>query len=107
MHQIKSVDVLSVAKILGVTYGCLALIFVPVALLAGMASLISGQKEGAIGGAVFLVFAIIAPVIYGAMGFLMGALMAWVYNLVAKRLGGIKLELQPVQVAATPSSSVV
>ena len=40
-----------------------------------------------------MVFGILAPVIYGAMGFVFGAIGAWIYNLVAKWLGGI--EIQP------------
>jgi hypothetical protein len=50
-----------------------------------------------------LFVAILAPVFYGAMGLAFGALTAWVYNLVAHRIGGIQLELKPV-VANSPSS---
>jgi len=50
-----------------------------------------------------LFLAILAPVIYGAMGFVIGALTAWIYNLVARRIGGIQLELKPV-VANSPSN---
>jgi hypothetical protein len=100
MHRIKSVGVLSVAKVMGITYGCIGLIIIPFALIGGLASVVSGQKEGEIGGVVFLLFAVLAPVFYGGMGFLTGALTAWLYNVTAKWTGGIELDLQPPQSAA-------
>jgi hypothetical protein len=36
MHIIKSVGVLSVAKILGLVYGCMGLLFAPFLLLFGL-----------------------------------------------------------------------
>src|SRR5262249_9458205 len=96
MQQIKSVDVMSVAKVFGVMYGGIALIFIPFFLLAGVGTMFAG-KQAAVGGVGFIIFALLAPFIYGAMGFIMGALMAWIYNLVAGRFGGIMIELQPVQ----------
>jgi hypothetical protein len=35
-----------------------------------------------------------APVFYGAMGFIMGAISALLYNLFAKWVGGIELEME-------------
>jgi len=42
--------------------------------------------------------------VYGAIGFVVGALMAWVYNAVANRFGGLKGELQPVYSTRTLGS---
>jgi hypothetical protein len=42
-----------------------------------------------------LFLGILAPILYGFIGFLMGALTAWVYNFAARRIGGIQLELKP------------
>jgi hypothetical protein len=39
-------------------------------------------------------FAVMAPFLYGAMGALGGALMAFAYNLSAAAFGGIELELE-------------
>ncbi len=96
MQRIKSVGVLSCAKMLGVLYGCMGLLFIPFALIAGLASMATQQANSAIGGAAMLALGIIAPVIYGAMGFVFGAIGAWIYNLVAKWLGGIEIQLEPV-----------
>jgi hypothetical protein len=96
MQRIKSVGVLSCAKMLGVLYGCMGLLLLPFALVAGLASMATQQANSAIGGAAILAFGILAPVIYGAMGFVFGAIGAWIYNLIAKRLGGIEIQLEPV-----------
>jgi len=97
MQQIKSVDVMSAAKISGIMYACMAVVVIPFFLLAGLISMIGQEKEAVFGGVAMMFFAILAPFIYGAMGFVMGALMAWVYNLIAKRFGGIQIDLQPTQ----------
>ncbi len=96
MQRIKSVGVLSCAKMLGVLYGCMGLLFIPFALIAGLASMATHQANSAIGGAAMLAFGILAPIIYGAMGFVCGAIGAWIYNLIAKRLGGIEIQLEPL-----------
>jgi hypothetical protein len=94
MHVIKSVGVLSVAKIMGLVYGCLGLIFIPFFLLMGLVGTMAGVKEGAISGAIGIVFAIFMPVLYGIMGFVMGAIGALLYNLFAKWIGGIEVQVE-------------
>ena len=39
-------------------------------------------------------FGIFMPVLYGVMGFIFGVLMAVVYNLVARWIGGIEVEVE-------------
>ena len=43
--------------------------------------------------------AIAAPIMYGLMGFVMGAIGALIYNLIAGWVGGIEMELEiaPIQ----------
>ena len=96
MHSIKSVGILSFAKMMGAVYGALGLIVIPIVIVAGLISMASGEREGALAGIGFLALGILAPIFYGGMGFLMGALMAWVYNLMAKWVGGIQIELRPL-----------
>ena len=95
MHRIKSIGVLSLAKIQGGIMFAISLLFLPIFLLAGLATAIAGGKEGALGGGMMIVFAIVLPFAYGGMGFVMGALTALIYNLFAKRLGGVEIELAP------------
>lgn len=94
MHIVKSVGVMSVAKILGLLYGCLGLIFVPFFLLVGLLGSFAGQEKNPFAGIFSVVFAILAPVIYGVMGFIIGAIGALLYNLLAKWMGGFELELE-------------
>jgi hypothetical protein len=97
MYSLSSVEVLSCAKITGALYGWLGLIFLPFLLLGGFGSLLFGQgSASSSSGIVMLLIAILAPIVYGVMGFVMGAFTAWVYNLVARRIGGIRLELKPM-----------
>jgi len=109
MHVVKSVGVMSAAKIMGLVYGCLGLIFVPFLLIAGLAGFLAGNDKAAFpfAGVAGVVFAILAPLIYGAMGFVFGAISALIYNLVAKWVGGLELEVTlkaPPFVAASPSA---
>jgi hypothetical protein len=97
MQEIKAVSVISFARIMGILYGIMGLLFLPMFLIMSAVSGFSGQKDAAFGAGIGLVFALIMPVIYGVMGFVMGALMAWIYNLVAGRWGGIELDLRTKQ----------
>ena len=103
MHVVKSVGVMSVAKIMGLVYGCLGLIFVPIFFIAVLAGAFAGHnKAAAAADAIGLAFAILAPLIYGATGFVFGALGALLYNLIAKWVGGFEIELalQPAGLVA-------
>ena len=109
MHIIKSVRVLSVAKICGAIYGGIGLIVMPFFALLGLAGLVGGRHSsfGAISG---LAFGVIAPIFYGVMGFVAGGIGAFVYNVVAKWLGGIEIQLDSAFAAApfpeTTTSSI-
>jgi hypothetical protein len=96
MYLIRSVDIQSCAKMSGALYGALALLVMPFGIIGILVGLAKG--EGSTIG-LSLLF-VIAPLLYGVLGFLIGAIAAWVYNLVAGRVGGIEIEL-----AETPQSS--
>jgi hypothetical protein len=95
MQSLQSVGVLSCAKIMGAIYGALGLLIGPMFLLTMVLSALTGsytQSHLAILGGFALL--VIIPIFYGALGFGMGALSAWIYNVAAKKLGGIELELR-------------
>jgi hypothetical protein len=103
MSVIRSVNVLSCAKMMGGIYGAIGLLVIPIFFVGGFASLASGARTGAMGGIGFVVLGILAPFFYGALGFMFGALGAWTYNFLAKWLGGIQIELveaRPVDAAS-------
>ena len=94
---INRVGPLSVAKLAGMLYAAFGLIFGAiislVALAGGMAS--SSDEPGAAAmGAIFGAAAVIVlPILYGGMGFVMTLLMAWLYNVTAKVVGGVHIDV--------------
>lgn len=101
-YKLQSIGVLSFAKIVGCLYGCIALIFVPFILIIGAAGALAGGKNAAIGAIGMVALCVLMPFVYAIMGFLFGALFAWIYNLLAKGIGAIELRLDAV---ATPVMS--
>jgi hypothetical protein len=101
MHIIKSVGVLSVAKIMGMIYGCMGLIFAPFFLLIGLMGSAMGRQNSPLAGIFGIGFAVFMPVLYGAMGFISGLIGALLYNLFARWVGGFELELETRPAFAT------
>ena len=100
MRKIKSVNVLSVALTAAIVYGCISLVFVPFLLLfmsiGAFAALNQANSPfGALGAVSGIVMIVIIPMIYAVIGFIVGAIGAFIYNLSAKWTGGIALELEP------------
>jgi len=93
MYILKSVGVMSVAKIMGLLYGCAGLLFVPLFLLIGLLGSLAGQQKTPFAGLIGIALAVMMPLMYGLMGFVVGALGAWLYNLLSNWVGGLELEL--------------
>jgi hypothetical protein len=87
--RLTHVDPLKLGITLAVLYGVISLIIVPFFLLGA----IFGGKGAVMG----VGFAIIFPIIYAAVGFIGGIIMAFVYNLVAKWTGGVEFTTEEVQ----------
>jgi len=102
MHVVKSIGVLSVAKIMGLIYLCLGLLFIPFFLFFGLVGLIAGQDKTPFVGVIGVVFAILMPLVYGAMGFITGAIGALLYNVFAKMVGGFELTLEQRPLSPAP-----
>lgn len=95
MAEVMSVDVASVAKILGAIYALFGLIIgFFITIFSFLGAVVAGGAAGTL-GVIFGIGAIIfIPLFYGIMGLIVGAIMALVYNFVAKKFGGIKMELK-------------
>jgi hypothetical protein len=101
-RRIKRISPLQAGKMLGVLYACMGLIFLPFFALAGLAGAFAQQAQHtqAAGPPAALItimmfgFGIFMPVFYGVMGFVFGIIMAAVYNLIARWLGGIEVEVE-------------
>ena len=95
--QLTHISPLKAGIVLGVLYGLLGLIFVPILLLWVVVGAKTGGAPAAFGGAFF---AILFPVFYAIAGFIGGIIAAAVYNLVAKWTGGLEFEVRDVPPAA-------
>jgi hypothetical protein len=99
--------VLSCAKIYGIIHVALGILFGVFFVLIGIAGLAAApgqQKFGMIG---FMAIAALSPFVYGALGFVIGAVGALLCNWIASAVGGIEMELQAVPltyVAAPPTA---
>ena len=111
MHIVKSVGVMSVAKIMGMIYGCMGLIFAPFFLIIGLLGSVAGsmasQSNNPLAGVFGVVFAIFMPILYGVLGFVAGAIGALLYNLFAKWVGGFELQLEAKPAGLTAPYPVV
>lgn len=85
MAQIRRFGVGQTAKVIGVLYALMGLIFVPFLLIVSM---YSPSKPGIGPG-----FALLLPIIYGVLGFIFTALGCVIYNFVAGLVGGVEVEL--------------
>lgn len=99
---LKRIGPLSSAKLGGAIYGTLGLIagaLIALASLLGGNQVLGPQMASQVGPmAPFMVGAsaiIIAPLLYGALGFFGGALWAFLYNAFSQLVGGLDLDLAP------------
>jgi hypothetical protein len=100
--MVKRIGVLSLAKvqgvvmaaiglIIGLIYGLFFIIFGAVMMSTGTEGAGSAAAGGLIGG---LAMIVVIPVFYAVLGFAIGALSAFIYNLAAGAIGGLELELE-------------
>lgn len=102
------IGVASSAKVLGILYAVLGLIFgILTSCFFLIGEAIGGMSGGPGRGPMALTFGvgavIILPLLYGALGFIFGALGAAIYNMVARLVGGIELEFDSRAGAAASS----
>jgi hypothetical protein len=95
---IKSVGILSVARFASAIYAIFGLIagfFLSLMALAGAGISEEVSSQASWLGPFFGLGAVLAlPVIYYVLGFLGGAIGAWVFNNVAQTVGGLEIELE-------------
>lgn len=93
---IKRIGPVSCAKIAGILYLVLGLIFGAIFSMASLAGALVSDTPGSAGfGALVGASSIVVfPILYGGFGFVMTLIMAWLYNVVAGIVGGVELDLQ-------------
>jgi hypothetical protein len=94
MKKITRVRATSVGKVMGMIYGFLGLIAGGVATIFAIVGNSVSNTEGGFGGIFLGVGAIIVlPIAYGLVGYIFGILSGWIYNLAAKWVGGLEIEV--------------
>ena len=92
MVEIVKFGVLSMAKISGLFYALLGLLGGVMFTLVSLVGILVGSDEFKLFSIFGLGGIVLFPVMYGLMGFIMGALMAFFYNFAAKWVGGLEVE---------------
>lgn len=93
---LKSVGVLSVAKIMGTLCAIMGFLF---GLVFAMLSVVgAGFAQSGAEGMFALVFGVggivILPIFYGVMGFIQGLIVSVIYNFLAGIVGGMELNVE-------------
>ena len=96
---VREIGVLSLGKVAGVIYACLGLI---VGVIVALVSLLGGfagmaREGGAAAGFLAIILGagavFILPVFYGVLGALIGMLVAVIYNVAARVVGGLEITI--------------
>jgi hypothetical protein len=93
--KVKRIGPKSLGKVLGLTYAFFGFLG---GLFFLLISLISQNGADATNAPPPIVFGLIAPIafllLYGIFGFVGGVISAWIYNVAAKRIGGIEIDTE-------------
>ncbi len=95
---IKRIGAVSCAKITGLLYAIVGLLFGGIMALISLAGGLAAMGGNRMGSpfAFFGVGAVIVfPLLYGAFGFVMTLIAASIYNVLAGVVGGIELDVRP------------
>jgi hypothetical protein len=100
-YEIKKIDVWSVVKIAFFLYGIFGLLFglfyaILLSVLGGILSQFGPEFEsmGGLTGILGIFMAFFLALFYAVIGAVFTALFTWIYNLLAKGLGGIRFYLE-------------
>ena len=98
LYRINRFGIQQTSKVAGIVYFVIGLLVIPFLFLAMMAPPKPGAESNP---KMSLLVAVLLPFFYGIIGYLTTALALWIYNAVAKRIGGVELDI--VYAAEPPS----
>ena len=90
--QIKNVSIVQTSKVVAFLYAVFGLLFIPCGCFVTLIGAGAEEPQLTLTGIMYLIF----PIIYLIFGFIGTAILAWVYNLISDRTGGIEFELEDV-----------
>jgi len=101
IQQVRSIGVVSVAKVLAIMYGILgfligafvSLLFLFVSLASPSARLRPAMGGGVMGIVIGFGSIIFFPIFYAVIGAVFGLISSGLYNFIASRIGGIEIEI--------------
>lgn len=106
MTIIRSIGISSAAKVNALLYGVLGLVVAPFLLLGPGMAMVGESRASGFGG--IILFAVFLPLFYAICGFIAGAVMAFLYNAIARAIGGIEVELaMPLTASPVASSPII
>jgi prepilin signal peptidase PulO-like enzyme (type II secretory pathway) len=89
MKELKQIDMSSAAKVMGIFYFMISLVvFVPIVLILSIFDLDTGM------GNLGVFAALLVPLVYGFLGMILAFLASFLYNVIASKVGGIKIQVQ-------------
>ena len=93
---IRRIGPMSVARLSGMLYAVMGLIFGGIISLIAMAGGFGSDSEGAaaFGGFMGVAAVLVLPICYGLLGFVGTLIAAWLYNVAADVVGGIEVDIQ-------------
>lgn len=91
LYRIQRFGIKQTSKIAGIVYFLLGIVLIPFFYLAMNAPPRPG--ETARPEALTPVMLILLPILYGLVGYVMTALILYIYNRIAKTLGGLELDI--------------
>ena len=99
--KLKRVAPLQAGKMLAAFYGLLSLVLVPFMFVAMTVAGMAARNHGGAPPFPFMLglgmgFILLLPILYALMGFVFGVISAWIYNLLAKWIGGLEFEFESV-----------
>jgi hypothetical protein len=110
-YEIKRLDVWSCVKMAFILCGIIGLIFgifyaMILTMVGGVLSQMGGEFQslgGLFTGALGILMVFFLAIFYAVLGAVFAAILGWLYNLLAKGLGGIKFDLAGETLNAQPS----
>jgi hypothetical protein len=90
MKELKAIDPMSLGKMLAVIYAVMGFI---VGLFSAAFAPFMAMWNPVGAAALGLLAIIIFPILFAIIGFVMGIIVAFIYNVIAKKFGGVKLDL--------------